>query len=62
MQQAAATGLVRDVRQATERFRDVAAATAAGYVSTGSCESGPNEGAMGIHYVERARSKEATSQ
>jgi hypothetical protein len=48
------TGLVHDVRQATERFHDVTIATAAGYVSAGSCESGPNEGAMGIHYVNGA--------
>lgn len=48
------TGLVRDVREATQRFYDVTAATAAGYVSAGSCESGPNEGAMGVHYVNDA--------
>jgi hypothetical protein len=47
-------GLVRDVRQATERFQDVTAATAAGYVSASSCESGPNHGAMGVHYVNDA--------
>lgn len=44
-------GLVRDVRQATHKFQDVNAATAAGYVSTRSCASGQNEGAMGVHYV-----------
>jgi hypothetical protein len=47
----ASSGLVRDVRHATERFQDVTAATSAGYVSTGSCVSGPNHGAMGVHYV-----------
>jgi hypothetical protein len=47
-------GLVRDVRQVTERYRDVSAATAAGYVSTRSCASGPNGGAMGVHYVNEA--------
>jgi hypothetical protein len=47
-------GLVREVRQATQRFHDVTAATAAGYVSASSCESGPNQGAMGIHYVNDA--------
>ena len=47
-------GLVRDVRQATQRFQDVNAAIAAGYVSAGSCVSGPNEGAMGVHYVNEA--------
>ena len=46
-----ASPLARDVRQATQRFQDVSAATAAGYVSTRNCVSGPNEGAMGVHYV-----------
>jgi hypothetical protein len=50
----ASPGLVRDVRQATQRFQDVTAATAAGYLSTGSCASGPNQGAMGVHYVNDA--------
>lgn len=44
-------GLVHAVREATRSFQDAAAATAAGYVSEGSCASGPNDGAMGIHYV-----------
>jgi hypothetical protein len=47
----ASPGLVRDVRQATQGFRDVTAATAAGYVSARNCVSGPNQGAMGVHYV-----------
>ena len=47
-------GLVREVREATVAFRDVAAAEAAGYASMGSCVSGPQEGAMGIHYVNGA--------
>jgi hypothetical protein len=50
----AATGLVRDVRDATQKFNDVTAAMAAGYVSVNSCVSGPNEGAMGVHYVNAA--------
>ncbi len=45
------TGLVREVRQATRDFLDVNAAMGAGYGSTGSCVSGPEEGAMGVHYV-----------
>src|SRR5688572_8809274 len=48
------TGFVRDVRAATQNFHDVTAATAAGYVSVNSCASGPNEGAMGVHYVNAA--------
>jgi hypothetical protein len=44
-------GFVGDVRQVTRKFLDVNAATAAGYVSTEHCVSGPNQGAMGVHYV-----------
>jgi hypothetical protein len=47
-------GLVREVRQVTQKFQDVNAAKAAGYVSTRSCESGPDQGAMGVHYVNEA--------
>jgi len=43
--------LVEDVRRATSRFQDVAAAQAAGYAPFLGCVSGPSEGAMGIHYV-----------
>jgi hypothetical protein len=45
-----ATGLVREVLQATEDFRDVNNALAAGYGSSGSCVSGPEKGAMGVHF------------
>ena len=45
-----ATGLVREVRQATRAFHDVDAAMAAGYSSAGSCVSGPEVGAMGVHF------------
>lgn len=40
------------VRQATERFRNVNEAIAAGYVLNGGCVSGPAEGAMGVHYAK----------
>jgi hypothetical protein len=50
----ASTGFVHEVRQATDRFHDVTAAMAAGYVSAASCASGPTEGAMGVHYVHTA--------
>jgi hypothetical protein len=50
----ASPGLVRDVRQATQKFQDVTGATGAGYVSTRNCVSGPNNGAMGVHYVNEA--------
>jgi hypothetical protein len=49
-----ATGLVREVRLATTGFHDVTAAKLAGYGSSGSCVSGPDEGAMGIHYPNGA--------
>ena len=48
--QGQATGLVLEVRQATEAFHDVNAALAAGYGSAGSCVSGPEVGAMGVHF------------
>ena len=38
------------VRQATERFKSVNAAIAAGYVQFQGCVSGPEQGAMGVHY------------
>ena len=38
------------VRRATERFRDVNEAMAAGYVQFQGCVSGPEKGAMGVHY------------
>jgi hypothetical protein len=43
--------LVDTVRQATERFRDVDVADAAGYKLMFGCVSGPDYGAMGLHYV-----------
>lgn len=45
------TGLVREVRLNTRDFRDVTVAMGAGYGSLGSCVSGPQEGAMGIHFA-----------
>jgi hypothetical protein len=43
--------LVRIVREATQRFRDVAVAEAEGYHLMFGCVSGPDTGAMGLHYV-----------
>jgi hypothetical protein len=40
------------VREATERFRDINQAIAAGYAQFQGCVSGPEEGAMGVHYVK----------
>lgn len=47
----AQNALVKVVREATERFRDVSAAEAAGYDLMFGCVSGPDGGAMGLHYV-----------
>ena len=46
-----ATGLAKEVRDATRRFQDVSMAIAEGYGPFLGCVSGPEEGAMGIHYV-----------
>jgi hypothetical protein len=43
--------LVRIVRESTERFQDVAVAEAEGYHLLFGCVSGPDSGAMGLHYV-----------
>ena len=43
--------LVGIVRESTERFRDVAVAEAEGYSLMFGCVSGPDAGAMGMHYV-----------
>jgi len=43
--------LVQAVRQGTKPFKNVEAATSAGYGLFHGCVSGPQEGAMGIHYV-----------
>lgn len=49
------TGFVSEVRAATRSFQDVTAAVAAGYVNAdGACVSGPDGGAMGVHYVNAA--------
>jgi hypothetical protein len=43
--------LVQIVRNATKQFRDVGAAAGAGYGPFLGCVSGPDHGAMGVHYV-----------
>src|SRR4051812_45836938 len=43
--------LVAVVRQATERFKDAAAAENEGYFLQFGCVSGSDYGAMGLHYV-----------
>jgi hypothetical protein len=43
--------LVRIVRESTRRFQDVEQAEAEGYQLLFGCVSGPDDGAMGLHYV-----------
>lgn len=43
--------LLKIVRQSTERFKDVSVAKAEGYSLLFGCVSGPDSGAMGLHYV-----------
>ena len=50
-QQAKASALVQVVRDATERFHDVAVAEQEGYFLQFGCVSGPDYGAMGLHFV-----------
>jgi hypothetical protein len=46
--------LVDIVRGATERFLDPEMAIAAGYVPKTFCVTGPDQGAMGVHFVNPA--------
>src|SRR4051812_39013643 len=50
-QQRKAGALLKIVRESTERFKDVAVAEAEGYALQFGCVSGPDSGAMGLHYV-----------
>jgi hypothetical protein len=49
-----AGALIKIVRQSTERFKDVTVAEAEGYALQFGCVSGPDSGAMGLHYVNGA--------
>jgi hypothetical protein len=50
-QKSQADTLVDIVRQSTARFKDVRVAEAEGYHLQFGCVSGPDAGAMGLHYV-----------
>jgi hypothetical protein len=50
-QNAPLNDLVKVVRESTARFRDVSKAEADGYGLLFGCVSGPDWGAMGLHYV-----------
>jgi hypothetical protein len=45
------SALIKIVRESTERFKDVSVAEAEGYALQFGCVSGPDSGAMGLHYV-----------
>src|SRR4029079_7284997 len=44
--------LLRIVRQSTERFKNVSVADGEGYKLLFGCVTGPDAGAMGLHYVK----------
>src|SRR5215831_17505823 len=50
-QQAQADTLLKVVRDATERYKDVKVAESQGYVLQFGCVSGGDLGAMGLHYI-----------
>jgi hypothetical protein len=47
--------LIDQVRAATERYRELSVALAEGFVQGTPCVSGPDTGAMGVHFVLPAR-------
>ena len=53
-EQTNANTLLKVVRQATEQFKDVAVAEAAGYALQFGCVTGDDAGAMGLHYINSA--------
>jgi hypothetical protein len=50
-QKSNASALIKIVRESTERFKDVSVAEAEGYALQFGCVTGPDSGAMGLHYV-----------
>jgi hypothetical protein len=53
-QNSQASNLIKTVRQATARFKDVSVAESEGYALQFGCVSGPDSGAMGLHFVNGA--------
>lgn len=49
-----ATALIKIVRDSTARFQDVSEAEKEGYLLQFGCVSGPDSGAMGLHFVNGA--------
>ena len=54
--------LIDKVRAATAQFKDINVALAEGWVQATPCVSGPDTGAMGVHYVLPARIAAGTLQ
>lgn len=54
VQRSQASELLRIVRQSTERFKDVSVAEQEGYELQFGCVTGPDSGAMGLHFVNGA--------
>jgi hypothetical protein len=52
--------LIDKVRSATARFRDVNVAMAEGWAPATPCVSGPDAGAMGVHFNQPARKADGT--
>jgi hypothetical protein len=50
-QQISQATLLKAVRESTERFKDVSVAESEGYHLLFGCVTGPDSGAMGLHYV-----------
>lgn len=50
----ASSPLIRKVRKATSKYRDINVALASGYAPGTPCVSGPNGGAMGVHLINGA--------
>ena len=50
-QRSNAGALIKIVRESTERFKDVTVAVNEGYALQFGCVTGPDAGAMGLHYV-----------
>jgi len=49
-----ASALIKIVRESTARFQDVSVAEREGYALQFGCVSGPDSGAMGLHYINGA--------
>src|SRR2546430_7719186 len=56
----AQSALLKTVRDNTERFKDVSVAEREGYSLLFGCVSGPDSGAMGLHYVNLSLDRKST--